>query len=69
MGELANSGIPAIGSIPWGSHFCQFYETADDLADTLVPYFKAGLDANEQCMWVTSSPFGSEDAPGPNRNH
>ncbi|WP_377810326.1 MEDS domain-containing protein [Azospirillum sp. A29] len=68
MGELANSGIPAIGSIPWGSHFCQFYETADDLADTLVPYFKAGLDANEQCMWVTSSPFGAEDALSALRN-
>ncbi|NUB07123.1 hypothetical protein FW320_13175 [Azospirillum sp. Vi22] len=68
MSELAYSGIPAVGSIPWGSHFCQFYETADDLADTLVPYFKAGLEANEQCMWVTSPPFGADDALAALRN-
>lgn len=68
MSELANSGIPAVGSIPWGSHFCQFYETADDLADTLVPYFKAGLDANEQCMWVTSPPLRAAEALDALRN-
>jgi signal transduction histidine kinase len=56
------SGIPAVGDIPWGSHFCNFYETAEDLADSLVPFFKAGLEHNEQCLWVTSQPFGVEDA-------
>ncbi|AVR97901.1 MEDS domain-containing protein [Pseudoduganella armeniaca] len=48
------SGIDAVGSIPWGSHFCQFYRTEADLAETLVPFFQAGLDANESCLWVTS---------------
>lgn len=56
------SGIPAVGAIPWGSHFCHFYSTAEDLADSLVPYFKAGLEHNEQCLWITSEPFGVEDA-------
>jgi signal transduction histidine kinase len=56
------SGIPAVGDIPWGSHFCNFYETAEDLADSLVPFFKAGLEHNEQCLWVTSEPFGVEEA-------
>ncbi|MFL5357655.1 MEDS domain-containing protein [Archangium sp.] len=59
---LTPSGIPAIGDIPWGSHFCNFYSTAEDLADSLVPFFKAGLEHNEQCMWVTSEPFCVEDA-------
>lgn len=59
---LTPSGIPAIGAIPWGSHFCHFYSTAEDLADSLVPFFKAGLEHNEQCLWVTSEPFGVEDA-------
>ncbi|WUR11788.1 MEDS domain-containing protein [[Empedobacter] haloabium] len=49
-----SSGIDAVGSIPWGSHFCQFYRTEADLAETLVPFFQAGLDANESCLWVTS---------------
>ncbi|MBN9683120.1 MULTISPECIES: MEDS domain-containing protein [unclassified Corallococcus] len=59
---LRPSGIPAVGDLPWGSHFCQFYGDRDDLVDSLVPYFKAGLENNEHCLWVTSEPFGASDA-------
>jgi PAS domain S-box-containing protein len=55
--ELRNSGIDVIGKVPWGTHFCQFYKTKQDLIDILVPYFKAGLESNEFCMWVTSEPL------------
>jgi len=55
--ELRNSGIDVIGNVPWGTHFCQFYKTKQDLIDILVPYFKAGLESNEFCMWVTSEPL------------
>jgi PAS domain S-box-containing protein len=55
--EIRNSGIDVIGSVPWGTHFCQFYKTKQDLIDILVPYFKAGLEGNEFCMWVTSEPL------------
>jgi len=55
--ELRKSGIDIIGDIPWGTHFCQFYRTSQDLLDILIPYFVAGLEANEFCMWVTSSPL------------
>ena len=55
--ELRNSGIDVIGGVPWGTHFCQFYKTKQDLIDILVPYFKAGLESNEFCMWVTSEPL------------
>ena len=55
--EHRNSGIDVIGSVPWGTHFCQFYQTKQDLIDILVPYFKAGLEDNEFCMWVTSEPL------------
>ncbi len=57
-----NSGIEAVGPVQWGAHFCQFYETADDLVDTLVPFFKAGLDSNERCMWVTANPLRADEA-------
>jgi len=60
--ELRQTGIEIIGKVPWGTHFCQFYRTKEDLLDTLVPYFKAGLDSNEFCMWVTSEPLGVEEA-------
>ena len=60
--NLRRSGIDIIGDVPWGTHICQFYETKDDLADILVPYFKVGLENNEFCLWVTSQPLEVEDA-------
>lgn len=60
--ELVQSGIDALGEIPLGTHFCHFYHDHGDLADTLVPYFKAGLENGEQCLWVTSAPLPSADA-------
>ena len=59
---LRRSGLETVGDVPWGTHFCQFYETANDLIDVLVPYFKAGLENNEFCMWVTSEPLSREEA-------
>ena len=56
------TGIAPVSDVPWGTHLCLFYESAEDLADVLVPYFKAGLENNEFCMWVTSEPLGVEDA-------
>lgn len=57
-----NSGISIIGNIPWETHFCQFYQTKQDLIDILVPYFKAGLENNEFCMWITSEPLNVDEA-------
>jgi PAS domain S-box-containing protein len=51
---LRKTGISVVGDVPWGTHFCCFYETKQDLLDTLVPYFKAGLENNEFCLWVVS---------------
>jgi PAS domain S-box-containing protein len=60
--QLRKSGIEVLGDIPWGSHFCQFYETKVDLLELLVPYFKAGLENNEYCLWVTSDPMTCGEA-------
>ncbi|MBP1766745.1 MAG: sensor histidine kinase response regulator [Candidatus Aminicenantes bacterium] len=59
---MRHTGIDVIGDVQWGTHFCQFYESAQDLVETLVPYFKEGLAANEFCMWVTSEPLGVRQA-------
>ena len=48
--------------ISWGTHFCQFYQTKEDLIDILVPYFKAGLENDEFCMWITSNPLSKQEA-------
>ncbi len=60
--ELRKTGISVVGDIPWGTHFCHFYETKEDLLDILIPYFKTGLENNEFCMWVVSDPLGEEEA-------
>ena len=62
VGANRKTGIGLIGEVPWGTHLCQFYQTREDLIDILVPYFKAGLENNEFCMWVTSEPLNVEDA-------
>ncbi len=60
--KYRKSGIDIIGDIPWGVHFYHFYQTQKDLIDILVPYFKAGLENNEFCMWVTSEPLDEKEA-------
>ena len=55
------TGIGVVGDIPWGTHFFLFYETKEDLLDTLVPYFKAGLEGGEFCVWVISDPLTEGD--------
>ena len=62
MSFITESGIANIGKIPWGSHFCQFYRDKTDLAEILVPYFIAGLANHERCIWVTSTPYGAQQA-------
>jgi signal transduction histidine kinase len=59
---LRKSGIGVVGDITWGTHFCHFYETKDDLLDTLVSYFKAGLESDEFCVWVVSEPLTEHEA-------
>jgi PAS domain S-box-containing protein len=60
--DIRQSGLPLIGNLPWGAHICQFYQTDRDLLDIFIPYFKAGLQNNEFCLWMTSDPPGAEDA-------
>jgi len=62
IGEKRKTGIDVIGDVSWGTHFCQFYQTKEDLIDILVPYFKTGLENNEFCMWVTSEPLSEKEA-------
>jgi len=60
--QLRKTGIGVVGDVPWGTHFFMFYETKEDLLDTLVPYFKAGLETGELCLWLVSDPLTEEEA-------
>ncbi|HEV3332148.1 MAG TPA: MEDS domain-containing protein [Bryobacteraceae bacterium] len=60
--ELRRTGIGVVGDVPWGTHFFMFHETPEDLLDILTPFFQAGLESNELCLWVISEPFDAETA-------
>jgi PAS domain S-box-containing protein len=60
--NLRSSGVDVIGDIPWGMHFCLFYDTKADLLETLVCYFGAGLQSQEFCLWVVAPPVTKDDA-------
>jgi RNA polymerase sigma factor (sigma-70 family) len=53
--RLRDTGLEAVGEVAWGSHFCVFYETKKDLLDIVVPFFQAGLEANEFCLWIVAN--------------
>ena len=59
---LTDLGLPGVRRIPFGVHMCNFYRRREDLAAVLVPYFAAGLRANERCIWVTAEPLRAPDA-------
>jgi two-component system CheB/CheR fusion protein len=59
---LRPSGIPAVGELRWGSHFCVFYASERELLDVLVPFVKAGLECNELCSWEVHAPLTIDSA-------
>src|ERR1700756_5735076 len=61
--DVGKTGIDVVGDVAGrGAHFCLFYETKDDLLDTLVSYCKSGLESDEYCMWIVAEPLGIEEA-------
>jgi len=61
MKELTKTGLDFLGDVPWGTHVCLFHHTTEELLEVLVPFFKAGLESNECCLWVVDESLG--DAP------
>src|ERR1700756_3031686 len=62
ISELRTTGIEVVGDMPWGTHFCLFYDTKSDLLETLAPYCKAGLENGEFCLWVVAEPVKETEA-------
>lgn len=48
--------------MPWGTHFCQLYQTKEDLTDIVVPYLKTGLENNKLCAWAIPELLKEEEA-------
>jgi hypothetical protein len=60
--SMRNTGIGPVGYRPWGTHFCNFYESKIDLVEMLVPYLKAGLENRGFCVWTLSEPVTEPEA-------
>ena len=57
-----NTAIDRIGDLAtWGTHIALFYETKDDLLDTVVPYCKTGLERAQSCVWFVAEPYLTPD--------
>jgi PAS domain S-box-containing protein len=59
--ELRDTGISVLGAMPWSTHASLFYENTADLLDVVVPFFKAGLEGGELCVWIPPDPDGQKD--------
>jgi PAS domain S-box-containing protein len=59
---LRETGIGFVGEVSWGTHLCHFFETRQDLLDALLPFFRAGLEAGEYCLWLVADPLAEEEA-------
>ena len=63
MSPMAKTGIDVVGDmVAWGAHFCFFYETREDLVDTLISYCKSGLGSGEYCLWIVAEPVSVAEA-------
>jgi len=61
--ETRKTGIDVVGDVAaWGAHFCLFYETKEDLLETLISYCKSGLEREEFCLWIVAEPLTIDEA-------
>jgi signal transduction histidine kinase len=60
--EITEGGIQGVPQITWGSHYCHFYDSREELLDVLSPFFAAGLRNNEACLWLTAEPLSASAA-------
>src|SRR5215470_238529 len=60
---MRKAGVDVVGDVAaWGAHFCLFYETKQDLLDTLISYCKSGLESEEYCLWIVAEPLTIAEA-------
>jgi DNA-binding CsgD family transcriptional regulator len=56
---------PAVlAGVSHGSHVCAFYETHNDLIDLVLPFFAAGVERDELCVWTTPDFLSGDEIGG-----
>src|SRR5262245_34888238 len=59
--EMRKSGIDVVGDmVAWAPHLCLFYETKEDLVDTLISYCSRVWRATNYCLWIVAEPLTRE---------
>jgi DNA-binding CsgD family transcriptional regulator len=53
-----------LAEVSHGSHVCAFYETHDDLIDLILPFFAAGAERDELCVWMAPDFVSGDEARG-----
>lgn len=48
----------ALHDISPGKHLYQFFKHAEDFLRLMIPYFQAGLERKEACLWLVSEKIG-----------
>lgn len=41
-----------------GKHFYQFYKNSDDFFQVMIPFFQAGIEKGDACLWLVSETIG-----------
>ncbi|MBI1977413.1 MAG: MEDS domain-containing protein [Candidatus Omnitrophica bacterium] len=48
------SNFDSLYDVSSGKHFYQFYKSSDDFLHVMIPFFQAGLEKNDACLWLIS---------------
>ena len=67
--HLTTFGIPGLDAVPYGLHVCHFYPSREELLDSLIPFFQAGLSNNELCVWIGADPLRAHDIRAAVKNY
>ena len=51
---MAEKDFDSLHQILPGKHFYQFYKNSDDFLSVMIPFFQAGLEKGEACLWLVS---------------
>lgn len=52
--QKRKAGFEFLKDFDWGIHICLLYQNKEEIKHIMVPYFLAGLENNEFCLWITS---------------
>ena len=45
-----------------GKHLYQFYKNSEDFLQVMIPFFQAGLEKGDACLWLVSETIGFQRA-------